>query len=304
MARILDKLPKLSGREITAVSERQSVKINLDRISEIALTGVRRAALFMGLGLNAVARDSFQDYQLHKLPRFSDQSSFPIEILPQNVPPNQIKSFKEEFQTWIIGNGLRELLEHYALCLDKIHETALFIYLQKGMASAAEADKANEKFRRRLGVPDKLEALNERFLIALNDSPHVVRLYEARNCLVHDLGIILPRRCAADGSFALTWRTLDIFAKGKDSKAEVPAFSLIGMTTEEEMLIYGRMIVRERKFAEGEKLLLSQQDLWEICFFFKSFVIPETINSLVRFLEAIGIPVERRSNGVPPLSEN
>jgi hypothetical protein len=42
----------------------QHVNIDLNELSDIGHAGVRRAVLFMGLGLNASARKNFNDYEL------------------------------------------------------------------------------------------------------------------------------------------------------------------------------------------------------------------------------------------------
>ncbi len=84
----------------------------------------------------------------------------------------------------------------------------------------------------------------------------------------------------------LTWKGLDIFAVGEESGSEFPMGELIGKVTAEAMNIFGRQITRERIFSAGQRLTLSKQDLWEICFFFSVFVIPSSIESFVGFLKA------------------
>ena len=64
---------------------------------------------------------------------------------------------------------------------------------------------------------------------------------------------------------------------------------LIGRRTEEDTGIFIRHVTRERKFASGARLLLTQQDLWEICFFFNTHAIPSAVKSFVEFLETHGI---------------
>lgn len=51
------------------VSERQGppmnqITIDFDKLKEIALRGIRRTAVFLGLGVNAARDENFKDYQL------------------------------------------------------------------------------------------------------------------------------------------------------------------------------------------------------------------------------------------------
>jgi hypothetical protein len=45
----------------------QLINLDLDKLLDIALKGVRRAAVFMGLGVNAAIDPDFRSYQLSAL---------------------------------------------------------------------------------------------------------------------------------------------------------------------------------------------------------------------------------------------
>jgi hypothetical protein len=85
------------------VSDR--IEINLDKILDVAIRGVRRAAIFMGLGVNAASDTEFTDYQLTHLTK--------IKIVP-DVAPEVVTHFKDEFKIWIEANGFRELVEAFS----------------------------------------------------------------------------------------------------------------------------------------------------------------------------------------------
>ncbi|MEP4034912.1 hypothetical protein [Pseudophaeobacter sp.] len=90
-------------------------KINLDfgAILEIALKGVRRSSVFMGLGVNAARDPENKDYQLSGITQ--------IQLVPENVPKEAVEHFKKEFQIWIVAGALREATEAFALFLDELH---------------------------------------------------------------------------------------------------------------------------------------------------------------------------------------
>src|SRR5688572_21249022 len=92
--------------------KRETVNIDADQMAGIARVGVRRAAIFMGLGLHAAKRPDFNDYELSKLPFEAGETGLPMDFVPRDAPKATVEQFKAEFATWITGCGLRELLEH------------------------------------------------------------------------------------------------------------------------------------------------------------------------------------------------
>ena len=59
----------------------------------------------MGLGLNAMQRKDFRDYQLHKLELQPGQTSLPIDFFPSDLPAKRIDEFKKEFSAAAAGDG-------------------------------------------------------------------------------------------------------------------------------------------------------------------------------------------------------
>jgi hypothetical protein len=245
----------------------------------------------MGLGLNAAYRKDFQDYQLQKLPIAPGQTGLPIDFVPNDLPASKVEEFKGEFATWVTGCGLRELLEHYAVFLDALHHNALFVLQAKGENSrVGDPVKLQREFTDRLGIADKLKALKKRFGIEPADSEAIGALYVARNCLTHDLGNVSPKRMNEGDAFVLRWRAINFLARGAESGAEQFLVHLIGNVTTEQTDVAMMWVERSRSFKSGDKLILSQQDLWEVCFFFNAVAIPSAIKSFVRFLKAHDIP--------------
>jgi hypothetical protein len=238
----------------------------------------------MGLGLNAAHRKEFRDYQLHKLPIVPGQTSQPIELVPTDLPDKRIDVFKSEFAVWITGCGLRELTEHYALFLDQIHAYALAVLQQREkLAAIGDPEKLQIEFNRRFGIRDKLKALRKRFGIETEESDAIEGLYEARNCLTHDFGNVLPKRYNSADAFVLRWRALDLVARGVDTGEERPLVDLIGKVTSEETDFLMKVAERKKSFKVGDKLGFSQQDLWEICYFFNAHAIPSMQRSFLEF---------------------
>ncbi len=275
------------------MSEKQKFEINLDNLMNVAHTGVRRAALFMGLGLNAAHRNDFNDYQLHKLPILPGQTGLPIDFFPPDLPIERVKEIKEAFAIWIIACGMRELLEHYAIFLDQIHHFCLVLFQKNNKLGSLNPQKAQTEFNASFGIPKKLDTLRTRFSLIPEDVGSIKSLYEARNALTHDLSTVLPKRCGADGVFRITWKTMDFFAKGDDTGIKRSIPELMTRATEEPTSLFAEVVLRERVLPVGSNITLSQQDLWEICFFFSSYAIPSTMQAFLRFLEAEGVKVKQ-----------
>lgn len=266
-------------------------RINLKQLEDFAQTGVRRAVLFLGLGLNAAHKKDFQDYQLWKLPILPGQTGLPIDFLPRTVPTSTLEAYKREFATWITGCGLREVLECYAIFLDQIHGHALTVHqAQSDYSEFGEPEKLHREFER-LGVPDKLKTVKKRFGIEPTDPDAIRTLYVARNCLTHDLGVVHSKRSNEGDAFVVRWRALDFIARGLETGTEQPLAELIGNVTTEETGIAVKWTERRKPFKPGDKLSLSQQDLWEICYFFRAVAIPSAGNSFVAFLKRHRVPV-------------
>jgi hypothetical protein len=105
--------------------------IDFDELKDFAHVGVRRAVIFMRLGLNAAHREDFLDYELSKIRSSTGERRFPIEFFPEALPAERLNYFKVEFARWIQDCCLCDLLEHHALFLDKIHLHALVVYTPK-----------------------------------------------------------------------------------------------------------------------------------------------------------------------------
>lgn len=77
--------------------------------------------VFVGLryswawAVNAAIDDGFRKYQLTSLTN--------IQLVPDNVPEETLKHFKEEFRLWIEAAGFRELADTFANYLDSVHHT-------------------------------------------------------------------------------------------------------------------------------------------------------------------------------------
>jgi hypothetical protein len=271
---------------------KQTHHIDFSELKDFAHKGVRRAVIFMGLGLNAAHREDFLDYELSKIPLSTGERRFPIEFFPEALPAERVNYFKTEFARWIKDCCLCALLEHHALFLDKLHLHALIVYWSLGkLAETDDPEKLHNKFRHD-GIPGKHKQLRKRFGIDPTHGATIDRLYEARNALTHDFGVVLPKRCDANGNFVLPWPKFNFIGIGNELGKETPLAAMIGEPTAEETTVALRVGQRETTYKAGECIEARMEDLEEVFHFFAAWAIPSTLTAFVDFLTANDITQE------------
>src|SRR4051812_8655747 len=115
-------------------------------------------------------------------------------------------------------------------------------------------------------------------------------LYEARNCLTHNHGIVVSDRCM-DGHLRLSWLAPTARMRGIETGMIIPYEAMIGVATGEEMAIEFMHTERVVDLVPGDALRLSHQDLREILYFFGTLAIPATASAFRAFLTIEGVPV-------------
>src|SRR6266478_4900584 len=77
---------------VNPMDNKSLLNIDVRKVLEVALLGVRRAAMFMGLGVNASENPAIVDYQI--------QGFKEIRLLPDNLPQEIIQESKLNFWQW------------------------------------------------------------------------------------------------------------------------------------------------------------------------------------------------------------
>ena len=268
------------------MSEVVEVNIDVKHLSNIAQTGVRRATLFMGLGLNAVQRPEFRDYELQKLAKESGVGGIPLQLIPPGASDETLAKYKEEFSAWLTGCGFREILEYYGLMLDHMHKHCLMVaQFRHFIDTLGDPAKLQRNFSRRLGVIDKHDELKSRFGIAPKFAEHMDTFYSARNALTHGLGIVRPEDTGDGGALRLCWNAMDVTVKGETSGSLIPLAKVLGVPLTEPSSMWLQFVERQSVFDVGSKVKLSSQDLYEICFFVSQQCIPNAIAAFAKFLK-------------------
>ena len=227
------------------------IEINFDHILDIAVRGMRRASVFMGLGVNAAMDNDFTNYQLTHLTK--------IQLVP-NVEPEAISHFKDEFKIWIEANGFRELVEAFSKYLDELHKACLLI------AKGKWEQQRNFELQ---GFPNKLNLLQAGFSVGPKHAEYLKSLNRARNCLTHRRGLVGQEDLTDGGPLSVLWLGMDIFVETPNGeKHMLNTIPEGGVFLPDGGSVKVQMVERERTFAFGTQVKFSTLDLAEICLFF------------------------------------
>lgn len=266
----------------------QIITISLDNVLDIALKGVRRAAVFMGLGVNAAIDPDFKSYQLSQLTN--------IQMVPDDVSPEELTHFKEEFRLWIEAGGFRELADTFATYLDAVHHACLLMKTVTGQPSLADVPKIHAKYRR-WGLPDKLSVLSERFDVAPQKPAHLLSLSRARNCLTHRGGIVGDDDLQGAEALSLHWVGVDVFIDEPNGTRhlvnEILSRTPINLPNGGTPKV--QFSERTRRFKRREKLILSTRELAEICWIY-AHEARFLLGRVGEFAKAVGVEIKPTEN--------
>lgn len=250
-------------------------------MKDIAYRGVRRAAAFVGLGVN-VARDSqFKKYQL------SDYSA--IRVMPDALDDKSIAHIKEEFEKWVILNGVRELVESFGLFLDKVHTACLLMATHKKQMITEDAEKFGPAFEWK-GVEDKLSTLRTRFGVTSDKEKYFGSINQARNCITHRKGKVGTEDLRGEKTFRLIWWGFDIYAETPSGEKHslMPPMPGEGIYLKEGGNIMLHVKDRIIEYKPGDVVALSPNDLGEICCLVH-FATDEIVKTAYEYAMKIGI---------------
>ena len=259
-----------------------TITIDFDQAFEIAVKGVRRASVFMGLGVNAAVDKHFKSYQLSHITN--------IQIVPDNLPDDTLDHIKNEFRIWIEASGLRELSESFSIFLDALHRECLIVQTVLSRSSLAEIEEKQISFAKE-GLPNKLNTLRQRFMVEPKNSNHILTIGRTRNCLAHRNGIVGIEDLHDKQTLSVKWFGLDLFLETPDGQVNYfEAIPLEGLYLPEGGVIKAQFMERRRDFNHGEHVVFSTRDLAEICWFYLQEA-QATLSTAIDYAKKSGVKV-------------
>jgi len=271
----------------------ERITVNLDRIKEIALLGIRRTAAFLGLGVNAARDEQFKSYQL------AAHSS--LRVIPDDLDEKSIAHMKEEFENWVVSNGLRELVEGFGIFLDEVHRSCLLMATSKKTMTPRDADAYGPAFEKK-GVEAKLKTLRTRFGVSSEKrEQYFESINQARNCISHRRGVVGLEDLRGKERFCLTWLGFDIYAETPTGER----YSLSPPLPKEGVFLKdgGNMVLhvvdRVVEYKVGDIIRLSPSELSDICLLVH-LATDEIIGSTYEYAKRIGIDIRVENKRVEP----
>lgn len=244
------------------------IQVNLEGPVNLITAGIKRAYGFMGYAVNATAHS---DDIRFELPFINDPDIIPIELGLGEMTPTLYQDYKETFVQWVIGNGLRELVEVFALFLDQVYKCILHTAPEE---PNGETETALSKFERG-NIKQKLDKLKDfglesQFISATDFET----LNVARNCLTHRAGIVGHGAQSKNdfngegNTLRVAWKAVVAFLNLPDGtrapwkqgelKDHYPAGTKLSF----------EVITRTKITTAGERIKLEPFELAEICFNF------------------------------------
>jgi hypothetical protein len=267
------------------MTERRRVErvldFNLNAMQQRAYVGVRRAVAFLGMSERFLEGEFPRSLTLGR--------NIKRQFLPDPLPEGDVPELREAWQTWIIGNALRELDQFLSLYLDEA-----FDKMQQAKLVSGE-HPPHYQWQRVDGITNVADK-HRRVLEAANrfERPHdedhacLVSLSRVRNCLSHDLGIVTPKR-VTDGILTVRWLAfVMVFEQGEQAFIADEASFPPPFDPEQEALFNIRVEIAERRFAVGDHIFFSPDDLLGICLFYQ-IVIDRVAQAVAEYAQECGV---------------
>lgn len=263
----------------------QQITIDFGKIHDTATRGINRAAVFLGLGVNAADHGDLTQYQL------TNDTNF--RVLPDDVTQETLENWKKEFRIWIVGCGFRELIDRLCVFLDRVHKACRVI-------DQSYTEAAIKKFDF-LGLGGKLQVLESEFDVKCPFGEQLASFYPVRNCFVHRLGHVgdpdlkhanpLPLRFMRFDSIFVTssgeeMTIQDIFDPNSPQFV-TPEVGHLGL----------KWVERSLEFHKNDWISFSPKDLTEILFFTRLCAVEITKSSL-RFAKFKGVQLDKNAEQV------
>lgn len=272
----------------------KKLRIDLEDVRNALRIGIRRAAFFMGLGLNAALDPNYVSYKLGSLPNELGHE-WTIDFIG-DLGNEHLAQGKEEFALWIITGGLRELVESFAIFLDRTHKACLICALHKRVDLGPRPHMLQRQFHKYGGIGEKLSCLEKRFSIRAWKTDALISIARTRNCLTHRGGVVHDIDAPNGGPFVITWWMWDPLVKTPDGNI---ARVFRGMHLPDGGDLMLRFDERRLEFPINSRIRLTPQQLLEICLFVDTCAA-EIMKSVVQYFRSLGVDIPETPVPVAP----
>ena len=177
-----------------------------------------------------------------------------------------VADVRGEYPTWALRCGFRDHIEAISPFLEKSREVCAIYSLNilpevKGRDWNKAVVKEAKEFHE-MGLPAKLEHLQDDYGIELQFGEEVKSINKARNCLVHRAGVVAPRDVNEGDTLIVRWRRYELVVKGEQGERRITPDDPVFEKGEIIRLHADRAV--SRRFAFGDSLIFDAQEFSEI----------------------------------------
>jgi hypothetical protein len=217
------------------------VHLDYEKAREIVYLAVRRAAAFLGYGLNAARDETLKDFTLSK--------EVEMHFLPKEMTEAQIAGHKRNFEQWVVINGFRELIEGFSVYLDQLYDYSL-VASKCGQKIGSDYHGRIKRVRNK-GLPGKQKCLSVEFGIVSNEAANLASLYKVRNCLAHNRGVVYKENYNEPEALVARWTAIELVLIKEDGTRQPIDFKRDFPPVEGPGLLDKQVVARVRHFKAG-----------------------------------------------------
>lgn len=246
-----------------------AVRSNLEIIYRSGTSRLAQLAYFIDSSLAIGKMEGFK-------PSIEVEASNDFQIAFNNydtMPENLARSFNQQMGEWACNVVMRELCEYLHYYLLQVYETCLTMKLADQELKLDQIDKLqemSEKFEKK-GLSERFQILQKEFGIDVNFRQELASLYEARHIFAHFDGYVQKKFCNNQGAVVLAWpKNKYQLVKRKGGKKiayhRVPRPIDPRIYSDFTITYFGKSV--QRKYAVGQRISLSAQDIQDLLFLF------------------------------------
>lgn len=257
---------------LTARSDgRTGLHVDLGAFEALMKAALHRAAIFLGY--------AYHSSEIAPLASISLKAAIELDVgVPDPIAPTERKAYQAEFTSWSIGQGLIEIDQSYhrfvASALDTISQIDAFLATgvlpEKGKPNLANAWKVHEQF---------YAAVGQKATQQKEESECLRSLGNARNCLVHDSGLVTERRLTDGSTMPVRWIGRDMVLTTANGERRVLSRERPHRVRPEDvgLELQVQEVFREELYRAGDRITFSQTDLSEIIFFYQNLAMQVSV---------------------------
>ena len=239
------------------MTHQSTIHIDFNEISETLRRGVRRAILFMGVGINASEQKPEVSHVLAR------DNLHQIQLVKDDLDDDEKAHVATEFGKWVRTNGLRELMESFSIFMFQLYSAVCAICEYQGK-EGPHSGCTPERFEI-LGIGKQLGKLSEVLEVLEHDAHIVGSLNQLRNCYTHRLGLVGPKDADKQSqSLDLLWLAFQLEVVEPNGNTIIEN-QIFGRVLENGGLAQVRVIEKIKSFQIGTEVILEKRELKEIC---------------------------------------